>query len=303
MKQVQLQYTIKHKLLSQILKLCHQVPLSRHQNHYGPKTFIECQKVALVILFRRSGKSLRDFIAQLPELRWIQWLQLKELPSKSTLHNWCKAFPASFTRKLNALLLKKERPTLMAVDGTGLDSWQRSRHYEKRTQQSPMPYAKLDLFIDVETMLIHDHELRVKPRHDQISAHRFFRRTTHRGVIALGDMGYDSEPLHKEARHSGNLLFAPVRERKRRRIKGINRQRCSKGHEDYNKRSHIESVNHAFKARRCSALHSKEWYMKKRELAWQVLIYNLEKIIKVQKSIIKSLLRRLQSLILDRPGC
>ncbi|MFQ5621249.1 MAG: hypothetical protein ACE5FT_05380 [Candidatus Nanoarchaeia archaeon] len=105
--QTQLSNTYKYDLLSEILKLCHKVPLQRHSNHYGPKTFMETQKVVLVILYRRSKLSLIDFIAQLPELRWVEWLQLKEIPGKSTLHDWTKKFTTEFTRKLNALLSKR----------------------------------------------------------------------------------------------------------------------------------------------------------------------------------------------------
>ncbi|MFQ5620788.1 MAG: transposase [Candidatus Nanoarchaeia archaeon] len=261
---------------------------------------MEAQKIALVILYRRSKLSLVDFIAQLPELRWVKWLQLKEIPGKSTLHDWTKKFTTEFTRTLNLLLLKEEQPEIMAVDGTGLDSWQRSRHYENRIRAPKMPYAKLDLFTYVKTMLIHDHVMRIKPRHDVIAAHAMFKRTPHRGVLILGDKGYDSEPLHEEAKAKNNTLFAPVRN-KGSKVRGKNRRRCTTGHENYNKRSTIESVNHAFKARRCSALRSKQHHMKKRELAWHILIYNLEIILKLPKNATRILLYKLQSLIPDRP--
>jgi len=51
-------------------------------------------------------------------------------------------YPLSFLRKLNTLLLQEERPKLMAIDGTGIDSWQRSRHYERRIGEAQMPSLK-----------------------------------------------------------------------------------------------------------------------------------------------------------------
>ncbi|MFQ5621248.1 MAG: transposase [Candidatus Nanoarchaeia archaeon] len=151
----------------------------------------------------------------------------------------------------------------MAIDGTGLDSWQRSRYYERRTGEAPMPYAKLDLFIDVKNQLIHDHVMKTKPRHDVIAAHIMFKRTPHRGVLILGDEGYDIEPLHEEAQCKGNTLYAPVRN-KSSKVSGKTLRRCATGHKDYSKRNNVESGIHSFKTKRCNALRSKQPHMKKR---------------------------------------
>jgi len=55
---------------------------------------------------------------------------LKELVSKSTLNRWIKKFDLA---KLICLLTKTvayKKPSLMAIDATGFDSFNRSRHYE-----------------------------------------------------------------------------------------------------------------------------------------------------------------------------
>jgi len=81
-------------------------------------------------------------------------------------------------RKLNSLL-KAKNISLTAIDGTGLDSWQRSRHYERRIWEvhAPhMPYAKVDLFIDVKTQQILDFSLEVKRIHDAKAAGIIFKQ-------------------------------------------------------------------------------------------------------------------------------
>ena len=78
------------KIQEQIFKLCHQIALKQHFNKIGPKVFTNRQRIALVALFRRSGKALRKFIEELPESRWSVFLDLKCLPSKSVLHSWIK---------------------------------------------------------------------------------------------------------------------------------------------------------------------------------------------------------------------
>jgi len=277
MTQKQLQYTSTHWLQTELLNLCHKIPLKLHENRYGPKIFLEFQRVALVALFRRSNKSLRDFVDELQEYKWVEWLKLKEIPGKSTLNDWCKKYPTSFTSTINKIMLQDDNPKVMAIDATGIDSWQRSRHYEKRIGEPNLPYAKLAIFVDVETKLIHDHNLRLKPRHDTIAARQIFKRTKINNALFLGDKAHDSEPLHEEARKGSNELFAPVRKSSRKKPRGFYRRQCMVENPLYAKRNNAESTIHALKSRRLSSLRSKLPYMKKREVAWAVLIYNLER--------------------------
>lgn len=278
------QYDVQ--LHEQVLKLCHQVELDRFDNHYGPKMFTNYQRVALIVLFHRRGTALRRFVAELVESRWPGWLGLSELPSKSTLHSWIRQFDLSFVRTLIDGFLGEEQPSLMAVDATGVDSWQRSRHYERRRNEcrkqnglleEHMPYAKVDVFADTETLLIHDHVLRVKPRHDVIGAATMFKRTKRRDVLVLADKGYDSESLHALAREQGMEFYAPVRDFKVKRPGGRFRKQAWKDPPSQKSRrclveSAIRSLKNRFKSLR-SRLH----FMKKRELAWIVLLHNLER--------------------------
>jgi hypothetical protein len=113
----------------------------------------------------------------------------------------------------------------------------------------------------------------------------------------FGDRGYDSEPLHKIAQRKGNTLFSPERESPRTNPKGWNRRRCAKGDKEYNKRVRIESCIHSLKKRRIGILKSKLHYMKKREVAMQILIHNIEKVSKVMKIYSRMIL----NIILDKP--
>jgi len=277
MTQKNLQYTPRHSLHEHILKICHAIELPLHYNRKGPKIFTNYQRVAVIVLYLRSKKSLRDFVSEMYETKWPNWLGLKEIPAKSTVNDWMKLFDMSFVRKLNHQLLAKEKPEVMAIDATGIDSWRRSRHYERRIGESYMPYAKADLLVDTKTKLIHDFVVRMKPRHDVLGAKTIFNRLGSKNILILADRGYDSEPLHKLVVQKGNILFAPIRDFKVRKPKGKNRQRCSQGNENYSMRSIVESVNHALKAR-IGALRNKKHYNKKREFAWYVVLYNLQKI-------------------------
>ena len=277
---------------SEFINLFHELGLPMHFNHTGTKTFTNYHRIAVIVLYYRSKKSLRDFVEELNESKWISWLGLKKDPKKSTLHDWLKLFGMKALRLMNSLVLPKNSK-LTAIDGSGVDSWQRSRHYARRIGEPPMPYAKIDLFVDVEKQMILDFSLIMKKEHDSKSATKIFKRNNLRDKIILGDKGYDSEPLHKVALSKKNTLFAPVRESSRTNPKGWNRRRCAKRDEEYNQRVNVESCIHSLKKRRIPILRSKLHYMKKREMGWTLIAYNLDKLAKAVSSQLRRLLEML----------
>ena len=274
--------TYETKLHSNIINLCHKMELPLHFNHKGPKIFTNYQRIALIFLYIRSKKSLIDFLEELRETKWTTWLGLKEIPGKSTLNDWIRLFDLATIRRFLVKQISRESPKIMAIDATGIDSWQRSRHYERRIKQCGfreeyMPYAKADILIDTDTLIIHDWVLRVKPRHDVLGAATIFKRMILKNVLILADKGYDSEKLHKLAKRMGNILYAPVRN-KTKIPKGINRKRCAKGNEQYSRRNTVESLMHALKSMKAQ-LRSKLHHTKKREFGWMVLLFNMKRMI------------------------
>jgi hypothetical protein len=289
------------KLHSQILKLCHSMELSLHDNVFGSKVYTNYQQIGLIILLMRSRKSLRDFVFELKESLWPKWLGLKELASKSSLNRWIKKFDLNKLRSLLAQTVIDEKSAVMAIDATGFDSWARSRHYNKRLKEfnvrkPHLPYNKVDLLVDTDTKLIHDFVLRTKPRHDTLGAITIIKRFKQKDVLILADKGYDSEPLHELVANSGNLMYAPIRDFSVKRPKGRHRKRCEEKHELYGMRNIVESVNFSLKSR-FRSLRCKLHYMKKREFAWKVITYNLEKLSQNAKTLLYLLWR---AIIWDR---
>jgi len=286
------QYEVE--LHKHILKLCHSMELPLHDFYRGSKLFTNYQRVALVILFMRSRKALRQFTSELIESKWPRWLGLKELPAKSTLHSWLKKWDLSWLRNTLTTSVAKQQPSVMAIDATGFDSWQRSRHYERRVEQCSgrkehMPYAKVDILVDTKNKLIYDFVLRIKPRHDTLGAKTIFKRLKHKNVLILADKGYDSESLHQLVAESGNEFFAPVRDFKVKRPKGRYRRKAVEGHDKYFQRNIVESINFSLKSK-WRTLRCKQHHMKTREFAWKVITYNLEKLAQSVSALLKLLL-------------
>lgn len=279
-------------LEKELINLYHNSGVPLYFNKTGNKEFTNYQRISIIILFQRSKKSIRAFIEEnLKESKWISYLGLKKIPKKSTLHDWLKLFSMKIIRKIGKVLLPKEIK-LTSIDGTGFDSWQRSRHYEKRAEEigklPSMPYAKADLFIDVETQIILDFNFITYREHDVKGAEKIFKRNTIKNITGLGDKGYDSQYLHEVARANGITFYAPVRKTNKRSLKkkkpkGKHRRECVELPEFYGMRWINETVNSVLKRTQIHFLKSKKCFMKKREFGWHVILYNINRIIKISK--------------------
>jgi hypothetical protein len=100
MTQKTIQHTPENVLHSRILKVCHKMELVLYFNRKGPKIFPNYQRVGLIILYHRSKKALRDFVAELKESLWPKWLGLGEIPGKSTISDWMKLFNLTSNKKI-----------------------------------------------------------------------------------------------------------------------------------------------------------------------------------------------------------
>ena len=277
------------RLEEELIKLFHSSDLPLHFNKTGNKEFTNYQRISIIILFQRSKKSLRDFVVEIKESKWISWLGLKKIPKKSTLHDWLKFFDMGIIRKIVKVLLP-DKIELTSIDGTGFDSWQRSRHYEKRAEEigklPPMPYAKADLFIDVKTQIVLDFNFITYREHDVKGAEKIFKRNKIKNILGVGDKAYDSENLHEIARANGIMFYAPVRKMDKRgyrnqKPKGFYRRKCVEKPDYYGMRWINETVNSVLKRTQIHFLRSKEDVMKEKEFGWQIILYNIKRIIKI----------------------
>lgn len=283
-----------NKLEKQLINLFHSLNLPLHFNKTGNKEFTNYQRISIIILFYRSNKSLRDFVVEFHESKWISYLGLKKIPKKSTLHDWLKIFNMKIIRKINKVLLPNNIK-LTSIDGTGFDSWQRSRHYEKRAEEigklPPMAYAKAGLFIDVKTQIILDYDLVMSHKHDVKMAEKIFKRNKIKNIRGLGDKGYDSEHLHEIARENGITFYAPVRKMDKRgykhqKPKGFYRRQCIEKPEDYGMRWINETVNSVLKRTQVHYLRSKKHFMREREFGWNIILYNIKRRIKINNKVL-----------------
>ena len=148
-----------------------------------------------------------------------------------------------------------------------------------------MPYAKASIFIDVKTQIILDFDLIIGHKHDVKMAEKIFKRNDIKGLIGLGDKGFDSEPLHEIARANGIIFYAPVRKRNKRSLKekpkGKYRRQCIVMPKFKGMRSINETVNSVLKRTQINYLRNKNKIMREKEFGWQIVYYNLKRIMKI----------------------
>ena len=277
------------KLEEQLVNLFHSLNLPMHFNKTGNKEFTNYQRISIIILFYKSNKSLRDFSDDFEESKWSSWLGLKKKIKKSTLHDWLKLFNMKIVRKI-CKAFRPKKVELTSVDGTGFDAWQRSRHYEKRAEEIKelphMPYAKASIFIDVKTQIILDHDLVMSHKHDVKMAEVIFKRNDIKNISGLGDKGFDSERLHEVARANGITFYAPLRKMNKRAYKnkrpsGFYRRQMAELPDFKGMRSINETVNSVLKRTQIHSLRSKKHFMREREFGWQIIYYNIKRMMKI----------------------
>ena len=280
-----------NKLHCEVIKLCHHAKLKPHNFVRGCKLFDNYQRVSLIVLFIQSNKSLRNFISNIDGslTAWKHWLKLKKIPSKSTLHSWLRKFDLNFIRELFNLTIRGLEPEIVAIDGSGVETQYKSSYYQKRLtdfgfRKPKSPWHKLDIIVDVKSKekFILDFSFLLHPKHDSKVAWQLFKRTKFKNIDILADKGYYWFDLFYLAKRKNNKLIVPPKNYGTKclhnRLKRRNFHNCYyENEEKYSLRNNVESVFSSIKRVQGLRLRSKLSFMKKRELGWNVVWYNIRK--------------------------
>ena len=280
-----------NKLHRDIIKLCHHAKLKPHNFVMGSKLFNNYQRVALIILFIESGKSLRDFVRDDKGslLPWKRWLQLPKLPAKSTVHDWLKSFNLNFIRELLHQTIAGIKPEIVAVDGSGIDTYHKSSYYQKRLKdfgfrKPKSPWHKLDIVVDVKSKekWILDFSFLLRPQHDSQVAWQLFKRMKLTKLLVLADKGYYWFDLSNLLRAKDCTLVVPPKNYGTKIIhrnfeRGKFHQQYEVNKEYYPLRNNVESVFSSLKRVQGLKIRARKSFMKKREMGWQIVWYNIRK--------------------------
>ena len=276
-----------NKLEEQLVNLFHSSNLPLHFNKTGYKDFTNYQRTSLIVIYRRENKSIRDFIDWLSESKWVSWLDLKYLPAKSTFHDWLSLFDTELIRELIDSTVDKTEVKVAAVDGTGVQTNFKSPYYQKRLKElgdkTKESYHKLDIIVDTfGKKQILDYSFLLKNRHDSFVAKRLLKKTKIKRAKILADKGYPNYDFVEMSKTRQNNFISPPKDYGGKcRHNNFKRERKIRNFEAnkkiYRRRVIVECVFSSLKRKQNLKLRSKLSYMKKREMGWHILFYNIRR--------------------------
>jgi hypothetical protein len=275
------------ELEEQLINLFHSSDLPLHFNKTGNKDFTNYQRLSLIIVFRRENKPIREFIKDLRESKLVSWLGLPRIPKKSTFHDWLMLFDNETIRELNNLLVDISSLKVTAIDGSGIQANFQSPYYQKRLKEMgkkmKRSYNKLDILVDVYgKKQILDYSFLLKNRNDSFVAKKLLKRIKFRRCKILADKGYQDYSFADTAKQRENNFISPPKNyRGKCRHNNFARARKIANYESnkgiYRRRGIVESVFSSLKRKQHLKLRSRIDYMKKREMSWHILYYNLRR--------------------------
>ena len=244
-------------------------------------------KISLIIIFRRENKPIRDFLRDLKESKWVSWLGLKRIPKKSTFHDWLSLFDTKLIRELINFSVGKFNVKVAAIDGSGIQTNFQSPYYQKRLKELGKEiknsYHKLDIIVDVYgKKQILDYSFLLKNRHDSFVAKRLLKKIKLRRCKILADKGYPNYDFIDVMKAKQNNFISPPKNYGGKcRHDNFKRQRKIANFESnkkiYRRRVIVECVFSSLKRKQNLKLRSKLSYMKKREMGWNILYYNIRR--------------------------
>ena len=287
MLQQVIQSNYNNELEEQLIKLFHLSDLPLHFNHKGNKQFTNYQRISLVIIFRRENKSIRDFLKDFSESKWISWLGLKKIPKKSTFHDWLNLFDTELIRELINFSVDKSNLKVAAIDGSGVQTNFQSPYYQKRLkelgEEIKSSYHKLDIIVDTYgKKQILDYSFLLKNRHDSFVAKKLLKKIKFKRCKILADKGYPDYYFAELSKTKQNNFISPPKNYGGKcRHNNFKRERKIRNYESnkkiYRRRVIVECVFSSLKRKQNLKLRSKLSYMKKREMGWHILFYNIRR--------------------------
>ena len=283
-------------LADQLLRVA-QIPL--YGSKHSQKTFSQHYLFKLSILRSYMKMTYRDFEDYLKTSTIPEYLGTTRVPQFSTLQKFAKRQNVQHLEKmlLESARLAPKKTKNCGVDATGFKMHHASQHYEKRVGRKikKKDFFKANIVFDLDNLTIVAVKFRKKPRHDTKDMPALLNKLKGFAFdFFYGDKGYDAEFVHRLLFESGKISLIhlkkedlPVYRTSGRWRKHMKRHQSNK---DKGLRSLCETGNSTIKRRFRDVLTAHSLTMKKIEMLFKMLTYNLDRIAKLEKNIFCDLL-------------
>ena len=225
--------------------------------------------------------------------RLLEMLGIKQLPCKSTIHNYTKQyFTLSLLYKFNKQLIDAwiKKPFDLLLDASGIRLVGRSIWFSIRTKKEirKKDFDKIHIAVCLHNLLIANFRISNSKRNDSPFLRKLLEPFKLLGLIIV-DKGYTNKRNAEYVTKKHGAFFSPFK--KNAKPKGLSiwvyLQKAWKAFPSifrgiYYQRNKVEAVFSALKRRYGEQLYSKLWYMRRREMAIRFIAYNVRIIVAIQ---------------------
>jgi IS5 family transposase len=238
----------------------------------GGGGFADWAMLALHAIRIEFGKSYRvtlDWVSEMPGV--LEELGLTRLPHYTVFRNWFARIPTKTWRAFLDASVEK-RTGHAAIDSTGFDRDQPSRHYANRTHYR-VRALKVTALVDVETLYITDIHSTTSKKSDFKIGPQVARRNAGDLRSLAADRGYDAKAFRDELRANG---IRPLI--KHRIYSSLDHAHNARLDSDrYHQRSMAETVFSSIKRTLGAAVRARSWWLEFREMILKATVYNLRR--------------------------
>ena len=252
---------------------------------FSRKDFTQHQHLAVLVLKSYLKADYRKACQIALELKaCFEVLKLKKIPHFTTLQKFFCRMPARWLDVLiNKVLHQFDAIKYLAIDSTGLECDRPSRYYQMRLEGATLVsnFLKLSALLDVKRRLPVAVCCHNRHRHDSRDFLPLVKKVRSRTKYFVADKAYDSERNLQVLKEMGIKPIIPLRlcgpSVKTRCRKKMLREWASNPHMErqYHQRSLIESFFSSLKRRFGSQVHSRLWYLQRREAMLKVMVYSI----------------------------
>jgi hypothetical protein len=280
------------------VNVCHEAQVPLYIERHDPKVFTTMQKIYMLFYKAQKKLTLRGLIDDLSTSTLVEYLGLSRIPDFSMLSHFLKNISLRLLRLIDAAI-QRLLPTFaeVIVDSTGFECTHPSHYFCQRID-SPYPsdrFVTLFAAIDCERGFIRASSTRTRKVHDSKMFKTLIRKLLTKPLKCYADRGFDSEEnyrfLIEEIKCFPFIL-------QKNMLKPV--QTCTGAYRaaireifdygEYLKRNKIEGVNSCLKTRYGCALSTRALRNQHKELPIKVIIYNLER--KLRMTIVIVISRR-----------
>jgi transposase len=269
------------------IDVCRMAQIPLYVKKHDPKIFTTVQKFYLYLYMIKKKLTLRGLIEDLTTSKIVDFLRLPRIPNFSTLSYFITTLP---TRIVNLVdeAVQKILPDYkkVIVDSTGFECTNPSHYYCFRRDKPVDGFITLHAIIDQENGYIRTHKTRAKKVHDSKMLIPLLKKLFKKPEMLYADRGYDSEKNYAFVVDKIDCIPLILQKNMLKPTED-----CTGDHRlemreifdygEYLKRNKIEGIFSALKRKYGSVLSTKKVRTQEKELTLKVIIYNLEKKIKM----------------------